>query len=345
MISKKLEIGDNFTKDKGTITIIEVLPRRNVGKDYIYEVKCICSICNKDKEIYPDPFVMKHKAFKKGYYPCGCAKRPLYDEKQYWVVIGRMLNNTENLKILNIVGEYKGSKTSVNVLCTIHNEVFNSNYNFIQSNIDTVGCKTCNKIRKQIRFSLSEDEAIKRIKEKCIDNGYLFLSMDPYTVAAKTFFKSICPKGTEYTASYNNFVNNNHGCSCCTETGGGYNPDKFGWLYVVEWSNGFGRKWIKVGITCSNNPNDRFYSQLRSGNKSNLNLRYTYLNIYKFKNGYIPPKIEKLILGGIVSTDNITIDDMPDGYTECYHVDQHEEIIHLIEKEIISNEYEVQRLT
>ena len=320
-------IGSSFNNGKGTITAISDVIKTKKGNEYIYEILCECSVCSMDKELYPEPFVTKLKAFKKEYYPCGCASRPLYSEDQYKKVISRMVNSTKH-RYVGVSGEYLGSKTKAKCYCVDHNQEFETTFNYIQANIDKFGCKDCLKEFRRNRYIMTEEQATYRIVKSCLDSNYRFISMDEYTLAASTYFTYECSSGHIGRASYNNFVNNGHRCKQCSENGGGYNTDGSGWVYLVKWSNGIG-DWLKVGITSKENPVNRFRDQSNAAKRNGSDIFFEVLFTKKFEDGNIPVVIEKELTyskSGIISKDT-----MPDGYTECYPLSKYEDFKNFID--------------
>lgn len=82
----------NFPLDK-RFTVVGV----EGGKGYknrLYHVNC--SICNKDKELFPEPFKTPRPALKSGKIPCGCSRNHKYGSDQLKVLLKR---KAEELKI------------------------------------------------------------------------------------------------------------------------------------------------------------------------------------------------------------------------------------------------------
>jgi len=83
-------IGKNFNIfNGGMITVCEGNKLKGCKRKYI----CECSVCSKDKELFPYGSIVSSKGnLTNGKLPCGCAKNHCYDERQYKVLIKRECN-------------------------------------------------------------------------------------------------------------------------------------------------------------------------------------------------------------------------------------------------------------
>jgi hypothetical protein len=108
-------IGKTFPTPKGgTITIIDKLPNVK-GKPIKY--LCECSICSKDKELFPNHFQSVKSSLTGGkknkpQIPCGCAKTPCWNEEQYKILVSRKAAS-KNYTFLGWSGEFKNALTKL----------------------------------------------------------------------------------------------------------------------------------------------------------------------------------------------------------------------------------------
>lgn len=78
--------GTTFETPKGgVLTVGSVVGKQ--GSSKLYE--CHCSICNADKEMFPDLFkTTKHRLIR-GSFPCGCSRCYSWSDRQYRLRIKR----------------------------------------------------------------------------------------------------------------------------------------------------------------------------------------------------------------------------------------------------------------
>lgn len=124
-------IGKEFdTPTGGVLTVIgkEIINSRT---KYLVE----CSICNKDKELFPDVFKITKTHLLKGRIPCGCSKNPNRSEYQWQILVKRICK----IKGYDFLGWY-GKWSGVNTKIILYNPISGNTWdsctvcNFIHNN-------------------------------------------------------------------------------------------------------------------------------------------------------------------------------------------------------------------
>ena len=107
---QKKFIGTKFPTPKGgIITVIGVDDNdSNVNVKFIVE----CSICSKDKELFPDNLLITKSHLIGGSCPCGCPKIPKWDERQYKVIIKRVCDERGYI-FKGFAESFRGGKTKL----------------------------------------------------------------------------------------------------------------------------------------------------------------------------------------------------------------------------------------
>lgn len=131
-------IGTTFPTPKGgTITVMSKLPKNK------YMINC--SICSKDKELYPDGFSIGKSNLKSGAVPCGCARSPRWVEFQYRIRIERECL-LRNYKFHGFLTQgVVNNKTKIHLECLkdgCHWKSMNVNGFFTDK-----GCPDCDRVR------------------------------------------------------------------------------------------------------------------------------------------------------------------------------------------------------
>lgn len=89
------------TRKGGIVTIIG----RGEGEKVLVE----CSICSKDKELFPELYSYRG-VLRKGIFPCGCSKQPKWKEHQWKVIVDRRCQEI-GYDFLGWEGDFKGIYT------------------------------------------------------------------------------------------------------------------------------------------------------------------------------------------------------------------------------------------
>jgi hypothetical protein len=151
-VKQKEFIGSSRKTNKGVLTITGLLGKT---KDNVALFMVHCSVCSKDKELFPDGSICITKAhFKEGNIPCGCGKYTRYSEYQYNIILNRKAKNLK-VNFLGFTSEFNYSKTKILIgdtksedtyITTIHNFMqFEDSYIF-ENKINTSN----NNINKRI---------------------------------------------------------------------------------------------------------------------------------------------------------------------------------------------------
>lgn len=134
---------------KGVLTVLKEDPN---DKNKIFVV---CSVCSKDKELYPNPFHMFKSNFNKR-IPCGCSKAPKLNEEQSYIVSKRAAEAL-GYTFLGWAGSYTGSaSTKIRCVCKLHGEW---NTGIISTLRRGVGCPQCIDKTKR-KDSVTEEDFI-----------------------------------------------------------------------------------------------------------------------------------------------------------------------------------------
>ncbi|EJY6467901.1 hypothetical protein OGT82_001184 [Salmonella enterica] len=241
-----------------------------------------------------------HK-FLNGKTTCSkCAFGEKKKQREQDKVLRRITECLGDYKFIGFDGDWNGSKGGrIIVQCPNGHAPYSVLYeNFV---FHSRRCPRC-----MNKGNLSEHDALQYIKE-CIGD-YEFLGfVGKWTTSIKTRMKVKCPNGHEYTASYNNFVNNGRRCACCMKCG--YNPSHAGYLYVQHVTGEVNA--IKFGIT-NREPTVRM-KQHDFHSKLNHELVFAW----KFDNGQMALDVENYIKRKWRDkTRHVPKELMKDGFTE-----------------------------
>lgn len=123
----------------GQVEILSVIGKVQYTK--VYSAKC--SICAEDEELFGDGIFKTHRSnILRGYLPCGCGARPLWNEDQFKIICTREANK-RNITFLGFSGEYKGNKTNLKLECSVHGVWTTTDINHF---LEGRGCKGCKAI-------------------------------------------------------------------------------------------------------------------------------------------------------------------------------------------------------
>lgn len=107
------------------------------SKQYILK----CSICSLDADLFGQGCFSSLKYhLVKGVIPCGCSTYPKWNKEQYEVLCKRKAESI-NCKFIGFVGQWKASKTKIEMLCPLHGTWFDGRiHHLLNSNIGCPGC-------------------------------------------------------------------------------------------------------------------------------------------------------------------------------------------------------------
>ena len=101
-------IGSTFNTPKGGVLLVVGKERLNKRTKYIVE----CSICSKDRELFPENFKIAKDHLLGGRVPCGCSEKPERSPLQYEVLIKRRCKET-GYEFLGWSENFKGVQTKI----------------------------------------------------------------------------------------------------------------------------------------------------------------------------------------------------------------------------------------
>ena len=145
-------IGTKFgMSNGGALTVVgKVFP-----VNWKYEVTC--SICNLDKELFPDNFITTKATLNLGGKPCGCGKNYRYSRSQEEVRVKRVCV-LKNQTFCGFVGEWEKSKTKMLMSCNVCSFEWDScTINSLISK--NSGCPKCGEGKKKFGALKTDEEA------------------------------------------------------------------------------------------------------------------------------------------------------------------------------------------
>lgn len=223
-----------------TLTVVRELGLVHSHRHYVYE----CSICSKDKELWPEGSIFSSlQRVKEGSAPCGCSRRPLWTEHQYYIRAKRSAES-KGLVFVGWAGNFSKQETRAVVKCQVHGPIEILLKSLIHH---SSVCRRCH-------FSTSTRQTtLEMLKTRAEFTGVEVVELpERLSLSAKLCLR--CPRHGVWQTRVGVFVDMGCGCPACGVTG--FRQDKEAWLYALRSECG---GYLKVGI--SNAPSKRF-SQL-----------------------------------------------------------------------------------
>lgn len=125
------------TPKGGTLTVVGWSGRNGSQKKYVVE----CNLCRGDKELHGDGvYKITKGGLVRGQVPCGCAKCHKFSKHQ-WEVRIRRVAEEKGLKFISFIGEFKGARTKLALLCPNHG--FWDSTTVSSFVLQGCGCPTC----------------------------------------------------------------------------------------------------------------------------------------------------------------------------------------------------------
>ena len=118
-----------------------------------------CSLCSRDKELYPLMFASSKIHLDSGKTSCGCSKKPEWSPDQYLVRVARVAESV-GILVKGYTGVFKGNLTEVNFVCSIHGGFSNTVANVLSNDISP--CSDCARTHAGYSGRLSKDTVIGR---------------------------------------------------------------------------------------------------------------------------------------------------------------------------------------
>ncbi|ATI18275.1 hypothetical protein [Aeromonas phage AS-sw] len=270
-------VGMEFPTHKGgVLRVIGVHETVNRVKKYHVE----CSICSKDKELFPDLFSCTKILLTKGGMPCMCSHKPMVSEEQRMLIVSRVCNSS-GYKFIGFVDGYKTSESLLRYVCPSHG-VQTVRYNSFVNRGSR--CPDCNGNKRG-----TTDKVRTEMSEYCESLGYKFVDfVGGEYKNCYTKFEFICPEHETQFGSCLTFKKRNQRCPSCSATG--YDTSKPGWFYVYKYKMKGKPLIYKYGIT-NRDPKKRSseHTQTKSMEISE--------NVFKrlYDDGNVPFNIEQKI--------------------------------------------------
>lgn len=275
-----------------------------------------CSVHNKDYTVTSSNFFKDRKC-----PDCGHEKRKHTKRIHPDVLISRIKSKIEkdNLDVFfGLVpheGEIIDTRVKLKLFCKTHNSMYDTTS--YDSFMRGSRCPDCGYDMKAENRRLSTEDAIFQIESSIKLNLYnsRFLRFDTPTGVYKNWKTMVVlycqDHDKEYSVMYNKLVCRDQGCpSCATH---GYQPAKHGHLYVTNWKNNDKdtNEFFKIGI--SNDYTRRMKEQSRK-----TSYKPHQLIVFKFEDGSIPPKLERLTKPYRQDMEHpiIAVEEFSDGTTE-----------------------------
>lgn len=298
------------------IEIISVIGKVQYTK--IYSVKC--NICANDSELFGDGLFKTHRSnILRGYLPCGCGARPLWNQEQFRIICTREAEK-RGFKFIGFSGEYKGSKTRLDLNCDLHGDWKTTDINHFLGGRGCPGCKavTCAESAAGNTHSRIDDNIM---IQSFMETGAFhpetkFRRCDP-TVVERTVSDWIvsCPLcETEVIAKSSNIRLGYNICACKTQR------QKYAYINLIsDYENIIS---IKYGI--ATNPEDRLKKQATKSIYSLSNY-----GVWKFPDYQSCRNAETLCKRTF--TQSLSREEMPDGFSETTYACNIEAIIKIYE--------------
>ena len=224
-----------------------------VGTDLRCNVHYKCSICDQDKELFPDKvFIKPRNRFNEATPLCGCDKGCRYNEYEINILAKRYCEKSgKNLH--HQVGKCSGVRTKFKVSCL--NPVCKyeqvTSLDSLSRSFNCIKCRTWKKPTQE-----STDRFIKKFKE----SGYYIEGTEFRRNDTKTdsrgcysYWDVYCPASTceDWFVSPVGSVNVGYKSCRCTGSKGFNREAEKGYFYLNEWSLPNGNSFLKQGITSS----------------------------------------------------------------------------------------------
>ena len=250
MPKSKREKAEDFIGWKSPDEKLEVVGIHGKTSGGISIFKVTCNECSKDKELFHDGYFVSTKGHLiSGRKPCGCSQKPEWKDWQY-LILARRVGEKKGFIVHGFVGQFKNSKTKLNLECLKDGHKWTARINDIINN--GRGCPKCSGNARP-----TEKDALQKCIDICKGMNYDVIGFVEGYKNAQSCFEYICKIHGKQNVSYHNFVNLGSRCGGCWKdrqleilrdngNGNGYYPerkDEQDFLYILD----FDGKFIKVG--------------------------------------------------------------------------------------------------
>lgn len=299
------KVGDSYTTKEGGVVVIKALDKNSYTHCYVE-----CSICHKDKELFPKLLYVNKYKMKNGQQVCACGKTYKWDERQYRI---RVQRRAEELKyiFLGWKGNYKGIDTRLSLVCGKGHKFSPSIDGFLGSKKPK--CRVC---------SNADIHELQRHTQDYADNLARSFEDDHHTFIK---WKGGCYKNNLSRAIFhckeNNFnveytlqsmTRDSAELPCCHTKRRGFNPKEEGKFYLSLWSEGNEGLFLKYGVTngsaCIRLKNQSRKTKCEGG----------LLLVIHFTKGIDALNLESEVKT-LYKNRKVTKDTFKDGYTETLH--------------------------
>lgn len=190
------------------------------------------------------------------------------------------------------------------------------------------GCDTCGNISTGLKKRTPTEE----VMSKLLSTGNIaefkgWLTPSNAYEGKDSKFSALCPQGHKFTQSYNNHIKGHMGCGCADA---GFNVNKPANLYIASQFAEDREIKLKFGITNGDPINRIRRQELKSIYQHRL------LNYIKFNTGSEALSLE-LKLKHSLKTNAANKEDMPDGWTETFYINELPKFLEIVKKEYNGN--------
>ena len=294
-----------WKSENGRLEVISIAGKQ--GRAITFKVTC--TECSKDPELFPEGYFVSTKSnLLKGQIPCGCSKKPEWEEWQYLILSRRA--SKDRFIVHGFAEEFKNAYTKLNLECikdghkwtaSIHNVINNGR-----------GCPKCKYELHKEQRKIPEYIALQKCIGICKEMDYDVIGfVEGYKGVHKTRFEYNCKTHGKQNVSYSNFVSGEKRCKGCAISG--YSTSKQGTFYVYQWTKDE-HIFIKFGIT-----NQKELSRIK---KQKRGTEYKYKKVWSatFEDGSIPLYIENYVKNSGIEIGVISKKEFPDGFTETTNI-------------------------
>lgn len=110
-MARRNKVGEEFQTSKGGV--ITVVARTDIKKDNKYVYILECSICSKDKELWPYGSITTNRVGALSHACiCGCSSHTYWSEEQYKIICSRYAEK-EGFEFLGLEGTFQGNTTRI----------------------------------------------------------------------------------------------------------------------------------------------------------------------------------------------------------------------------------------
>ena len=276
-------------------------------------------ICSEGHDFYPII-----NSFQAGKRCSRCANNYALSKEEY---IERLkpIFIKENIIFNGFIGEWKGVKTSLNLICERAHNFTTTITNFQHGS----RCPECKAIKLRELKLLPEEEYIERLKPTFEKENIVFNGFIGEWNGSKTKLNLICCEGHGFTPTIAKFQTGRR-CPKCSKSG--YSSVKHGTLYIQKLINGRSFVGVKFGVT--NLTTEKRMKQQRSKSKFDHEIFYELTLQDGQKILELENRIKEAMKG---KTSYISKEDMPDGYTETVAPSELSTIMYIVksfEKEL-----------